>query len=299
MTQSKFRLFLRNNKGFLFILPWLIGFLVFKMYPFFNSLYYSFTKYNLMKPPAWLGLDNYIRIFTKDKDFVPSLLVTLRYVILVVPIKLLLALLVAMLLNRTSWVMNFFRTIYYLPSIVGGSVAVAMIWRVLFSETGVVNAFIGAFGIQAQTWLSPSLALFTISLLNIWTFGSTMVLFLAALKGIPKDLYEAAAVDGVPRLTVFFRITLPMISSIIFFNLLMALVNAFQEFNSALLITGGGPLKSTYLYGYMLYDNAFVSYKMGYACAQSWILFAIILVLTIVIFKTSDKWTYYDDGGDF
>jgi len=299
MTQSKFKLFLRNNKGFLFILPWLIGFLVFKMYPFFNSLYYSFTKYNLMKAPVWLGLGNYIRIFAKDKDFVPSLLVTLRYVILVVPIKLLLALLVAMLLNRTSWVMNFFRTIYYLPSIVGGSVAVAMIWRVLFSETGVVNAFIGAFGLRAQTWLSPSLALFTISLLNIWTFGSTMVLFLAALKGIPKDLYEAAAVDGVPRLTVFFRITLPMISSIIFFNLLMALVNAFQEFNSALLITGGGPLKSTYLYGYMLYDNAFVSYKMGYACAQSWILFAIILVLTIVIFKTSDKWTYYDDGGDF
>ena len=286
---------LKNNIGFFFILPWLIGFLVFKVYPFLSSAYYSFTSYNLMGDPKWVGLDNYVRMFTRDRNFFPALVVTLKFVILAVPVRLFLALMVALLLNRRSRMMDFFRTIYYLPSLVGGSVAVAMIWRVLFSETGVVNSFLAKLGIPAISWLGPNTALFTISLLNIWQFGGTMVLFLAALRGIPRYLYEAAAVDGVPPLTRFFKITLPMISSILFFNLIMSLVNAFQEFNSALLITGGGPLRSTYLYGYMLYENAFLNYKMGYASAQSWVLFAIIMVLTIIIFKTSDSWTYYED----
>jgi len=286
---------LKNNIGFFFILPWLIGFLVFKVYPFLSSAYYSFTSYNLMGDPKWVGLDNYVRMFTRDRNFFPALLVTLKFVILAVPVRLFLALMVALLLNRRSRTMDFFRTVYYLPSLVGGSVAVAMIWRVLFSETGVVNSFLAKLGIPAVSWLGPNTALFTISLLNIWQFGGTMVLFLAALRGIPKYLYEAAAVDGVPPLTRFFKITLPMISSILFFNMIMSLVNAFQEFNSALLITGGGPLRSTYLYGYMLYENAFLNYKMGYASAQSWVLFAIIMVLTIIIFKTSDSWTYYED----
>ena len=286
---------LKNNIGFFFILPWLIGFLVFKVYPFLSSAYYSFTSYNLMGDPKWVGFDNYVRMFTRDRNFIPALVVTLKFVILAVPVRLALALLVALLLNRRSRTMDFFRTVYYLPSLVGGSVAVAMIWRVLFSETGVVNSFLAKLGIPAVSWLGPNTALFTISLLNIWQFGGTMVLFLAALRGIPKYLYEAAAVDGVPPLTRFFKITLPMISSIVFFNLIMSLVNAFQEFNSALLITGGGPLRSTYLYGYMLYENAFLNYKMGYASAQSWVLFAIIMVLTIIIFKTSDNWTYYED----
>lgn len=296
-VNHRFRL--KNNIGFFFILPWLIGFLIFKLYPFANSLYYSFTSYNLLSDPKWLGLKNYVKMFTSDKNFYPSLIATVKYVVMAVPVKLLLSLLVALLLNKTTRTVNFFRTVYYLPSILGGSVAVSMIWRLLFSQTGVINSILGSLGLAGPEWLSPTLALFTISLLNVWQFGSTMVLFLAALKGIPVYLYEAAAVDGVPRLTVFFRVTLPMISSIVFFNLIMGLVNAFQEFTSALLITGGGPMKSTYLYGYMLYENAFLSYKMGYASAQSWFLFAIILVLTIIIFKTSDTWTYYEDGGEF
>ncbi|MCF0237444.1 MAG: sugar ABC transporter permease, partial [Sphaerochaetaceae bacterium] len=190
-------------------------------------------------------------------------------------------------------------SVYYLPSILGGSVAVAMIWKLMFSQEGVINGLLSIIGIKGPEWLSPKLALFTIALLNIWQFGSTMVLFLAAIKGIPKDLYEAATVDGISRVRAFFAITLPMISSIIFFNLLMSLVNTFQEFTGALLITNGGPLNSTNVYGYMLYKNAFVNYKMGYACAQSWILFAIIMVLTVVIFKTQKYWTYYEDGGEF
>lgn len=295
----KVKALMKRNKGFLYILPWFLGFLIFKLYPFAKSMYYSFTKYNLLSAPEFIGIDNYTQLFTGDRFFGPSLLVTLKYVIMVVPIKLALALLVALLLSKNSKTTHFFRSVYYLPSILGGSVAVSMIWRLFFSQNGVINGLLKTIGVSGPEWLSPSLALVTISLLNIWQFGSTMVLFLAAIKGIPKDLYEAATVDGISRVSAFFRITVPMISSIIFFNLLMSMVTAFQEFSAALLITSGGPLKSTYLYGYMLYENAFVSYKMGYACAQSWILFAIIMALTFIIFKTQKYWTYYEDGGDF
>lgn len=289
----------KRNIGLLFILPWILGFLIFKLYPFARSIYFSFTSYNLLKAPKFVGLQNYVTLFTDDKDFLPSLLVTFRYVLLVVPVKILIALLVALLIVKSTKINHLFRTIYYLPSILGGSVAISMIWKLFFAENGVVNGLLGVVGIKGPVWLSPSFALLTIALLNIWTFGSTMVLFVAAIKGVPKDLYEAATVDGIGPVRKFFNITLPMISSVMLFNILMALVTAFQEFNAPLLITNGGPINSTNLYGFMLYRNAFVSYKMGYACAQSWILFAIILVLTIIIFSTQKYWTYYEDGGKF
>ncbi len=290
--------FWKRNKGFIYILPWVLGFLIFKLYPFTRSIYYSFQTYNMMSAPKFVGFKNYIDIFTTDKFFGISLWTTVKYVLMVVPIKLLLALLVALLLSKSSRVSYALRSIYYLPSILGGSVAVAMIWKVVFSENGVLNNILSVVGVKGPQWFSPELALFTLGLLNIWQFGSTMVLFLAAIKAVPKDLYDAAIVDGAGRLRTFFTITLPMISSIFFFNLLMGLVNTFQEFTGTLLVTQGGPLKSTYLYGFMLYENAFLNYKMGYACAQSWVLFAVIMVLTVLIFRTQKYWTYYEDGGE-
>ena len=290
--------FWKRNRGFIYILPWLIGFLVFKLYPFTRSIYYSFQTYNMMSAPKFVGFKNYIDIFTADKFFGTSFWTTVKYVLMVVPTKLLIALLVALMLSRSTRVSYALRSIYYLPSILGGSVAVAMIWKVVFSESGVLNNILSVVGVKGPAWFSPQLALFTLGLLNIWQFGSTMVLFLAAIKAVPQDLYDAATVDGAGKMRTFFNITLPMISSIFFFNLLMGLVNTFQEFTGTLLITQGGPLKSTYLYGYMLYENAFLNYKMGYACAESWVLFAVIMVLTVFIFRTQKYWTYYEDGGD-
>lgn len=296
---EKIRRIWKNNKGFVYILPWVLGFLIFKLYPFTRSIVFSFQDYNMLTAPKPVGLKNYITTFTTDAFFGKSLITTLKYVILVVPVKLLISLMVALLLARSSKVTHMFRSIYYLPSILGGSVSVAMIWKIVFSQNGVFNNILASIGLKGPEWFSPNLALLTLALLNIWQFGSTMVLFLAAIKSVPQDLYDAAKVDGIGRVGAFFKVTLPMISSIVFFNLLMALVNAFQEFNGTLLITQGGPLKSTYLYGYMLYENAFLNYKMGYACAQSWVLFSIIMVLTFVIFKTQKYWTYYEDGGNF
>jgi len=303
MVEEKMKNVMRNiwkkNKGFIYILPWLVGFLVFKLYPFGKSIFYSFQNYNMLTAPKFIGLKNYLTIFTTDKFFTGSLWTTIKYVLMVVPVKLAFALLVAVLLSKTSKKTHIFRSIYYLPSILGGSVSVAMIWKIIFSQNGVLNNLLSVIGINGPEWFSPNLALFTLSLLNVWQFGSTMVLFLAAIKGVPQDLYDAATVDGVNKIGAFLKITLPMISSIMFFNLLMGLVNTFQEFSGTLLITQGGPLKSTYLYGYMLYENAFLNYKMGYACAQSWVLFAIIMILTSIIFRSQKHWTYYEDGGEF
>lgn len=286
--------------GLFYVLPWVIGFLIFQLYPFVMSLYYSFTNYNMIKAPVWVGLNNYIRIFTKDKHFFNSLRVTLLYVLMAVPLKLAFALFIAMVLNMELRGINFFRTVYYLPSILGGSVAVSVMWRFLFAKNGIINQLLATLGISGPAWLGdPHWALFTVSLLTVWQFGSSMVIFLAGLKQIPAELYEAAAVDGISKVGAFFKITLPMISSIIFFNLIMQMVNAFQEFTGVFVITNGGPMYSTYLYGMMLYENAFSNFKMGYASALSWILFVIILAFTALTFKSSSYWTYYEDGGDF
>ena len=195
---------------------------------------------------------------------------------------------------------NLFRTIYYIPSTLGGSVAVSALWKLLFMSDGIINKMLVQVHLPPVNWLgSPGWAMVTICLLQVWQFGSSMVLFLAALKQIPQDLYEAAAIDGAGRLKCFFTITLPMITSIVFFNLIMQSINALQNFTSAFVITNGGPLKSTYLIGMKLYTEGFSNFKMGYASAISWVLFGIILVFTLMIFKSSDAWVYYEDGGDF
>ncbi|MFB9276222.1 carbohydrate ABC transporter permease [Cohnella cellulosilytica] len=283
--------------GFLYIAPWLLGFLLFELYPFLSSFAYSFTDLNMFKSPNFVGLDNYRKMFADDDLFFQALKVTLIYVLIAVPAKLIFALLVAMLLNRKLRGIHFFRTVYYLPSIMGGSVAIALLWRYLFSSEGMVNTFLQALYLPKFDWLgSPGLALYTISLLTVWQFGSSMVLFLAGLKQIPAELYEAGQIDGASRVRMFFRITLPMLTPIVFFNVIMQMVNAFQDFTAAMVITNGGPLKSTYLYGLMIYQNGFQFFKMGYASAQSWVLFAIIMLVTLLIFKSSSRWVYYGDG---
>lgn len=286
--------------AYLFIFPWIIGFLIFQLYPFIASFVYSFTDFSMLKSMKFVGIRNYIQMFTRDRLFFKSLWATVKYVLIAVPGKLLFALIIAMILNMKLRFINFYRTVYYLPSILGGSVAISILWKFLFSKTGTVNTLLAYLHIPPQDWLgSPNLALFTMGLLVVWQFGSSMVLFLAALKNVPAELCEAARVDGAGKIRTFFAITLPMLTPTIFFNLIMQMINAFKEFNAPYLITKGGPLNSTYLYGMMVYENAFRHSKMGYASAQSWVLFLIILLFTALMFKSSPYWTFYEDGGDF
>lgn len=288
----------KRNVGLLYIAPWLLGFLVFQLYPFGASLIYSFTNYSITNVPEFVGLDNYVTMFTKDNNFYKSLSTTLAYVFISVPMKLIFALMVALLLNVKLKLVNLYRTLFYLPSILGGSVAVSILWRFLFMKEGMVNRFLDLLHLPAINWLgSPKIALFTLSLLSVWQFGSSMVLFLAGLKQVPAELYEAGRVDGASKFRMFFTITLPLITPIVFFNIIMQLVNAFQDFTGAFVVTNGGPMNSTYLFALKLYDEGFKFYKMGYASALSWILFLLILVVTVIIFKTSKYWTYYEDGG--
>lgn len=288
-----------DNWGIIFILPWLIGFLVLQLYPLLASLYYSFTDYAPSKPIHFVGLKNFIYMFTSDKVFFKSLKVTTIYTLIAVPAKLMFALFIAMVLNMKLKFINVFRTLYYLPSILGGSVGIAILWRFLFMKEGVVNKLLSILHIPPLDWLgSPNVALYTISLLIVWQFGSSMVLFLAGLKQIPHELYEAATVDGSGRIRTFFYVTLPMLSPIIFFNLVMQMIGAFQDFTGAFVITNGGPMYSTYLFGLKIYDEGFGLMKMGYASALSWILFIIIMVFTAIIFKSSSSWVHYEDGGD-
>lgn len=286
--------------AYLFIFPWIIGFLIFQLYPFIASFVYSFTDFSMLKSMKFVGIRNYIQMFTRDRLFFKSLWATVKYVLIAVPGKLLFALIIAMILNMKLRFINFYRTVYYLPSILGGSVAISILWKFLFSKTGTVNTLLAYLHIPPQDWLgSPNLALFTMGLLVVWQFGSSMVLFLAALKNVPAELCEAARVDGAGKIRTFFAITLPMLTPTVFFNLIMQMINAFKEFNAPYLITKGGPLNSTYLYGMMVYENAFRHSKMGYASAQSWVLFLIILLFTALMFKSSPYWTFYEDGGDF
>jgi oligogalacturonide transport system permease protein len=296
MTLSKRK---QSWQGLLYISPWIIGFLVFQFYPFLMSLYYSFTNYSMLNNAKFVGFKNYVDMFTRDRHFWQSVKVTTIYVLVAVPLKLIFSLFIAMILNMKLKFINAFRTLYYIPSIFGGSVAVAILWRFLFNRGGVVNLFIANFGIKPVDWLgSDKWALFTISLLTVWQFGSSMVVFLAGLKQIPNEIVEAAKVDGAGRIRIFFKITVPFLSPMIFFNLILQTIHALQEFTAPFVITGGGPLKSTYLYGLMIYENAFKFLKTGYASAQSWILFLVIMIFTALVFKSSPYWTYYQDSED-
>ncbi|NVO25315.1 carbohydrate ABC transporter permease [Donghicola mangrovi] len=284
----------RRLLGLGYLAPYIVGLLVFTLVPFLASLYLSFTDYNLMSAPVWTGLQNYFDLFTSDRTFRRSLTVTLIYVFTTVPLKLAFALFIAYILNYRLRGINFFRTAFYVPSILGGSIAIAVLWRYIFATDGLVNMGLTSMGFEAVNWFGdPGNALFTITLLRCWQFGSAMVIFLAALQSIDKSLYEAAAIDGASKLHSFIFITIPLLTPVIFFNLIMQMVQAFQEFNGPYIITGGGPLKSTYLLPLYIYDEAFKRFDMGYASAIAWVLFVIIMMLTLVAFWSSKKWVFY------
>lgn len=235
--------------GYLFISPWLLGFLLLTVWPMYQSMHYSFTKFTLLDSPEWVGLRNYSRIFADDDMFRQSLKVTLLFVALSVPVKLVSALMVALLLNKKIKGISVYRTLIYLPSLIGSSIAVAVLWRNIFGIDGFINKFLSFFGIQGVSWISnPKTAMLTLIILVAWQFGSSMVIFLAGLKQIPADLYEASSVDGASKLRQFFRITLPMLSPVLLFNLVLQTIGSFQTFTQAFIITKGGPINSTYMF---------------------------------------------------
>ena len=286
----------REYQAYLYILPWILGFAILQLYPFVSSFFYSFTDYTVGAKATFQGLANYKKLFTQDKEFWNSLKVTILFALYTVPGKLIMALAVAMFLNRDLKGINLIRTLYYIPSLFGGSVAVALLWRLMFLDNGVINAILSALHLPVIQWLGDTrYALRTICMLEIWQFGSSMVMFLAALKQVPRSLYEAAEIDGAGKVTRFFHITLPQISPIIFFNLINQTIQALQNFTSAQVITEGGPLKSTYVLGLKLYKEGFSYFKMGYASAISWVVFAAIMIFTLAIFASSKLWVHYAD----
>ena len=281
-----------------YLTPGIIGFLAFQLYPLVMSFLYSFTDFTMLNDYKFVGLQNYIKIFTNDRLFLKSMKATFMYVAIALPLKMIISLFIAGLLNQKLKGISIFKVVYYLPSIFGGSVAITILWRFIFMKTGLLNTLIGALfsGYKAFDWIgSPKTSLPVISLLQVWQFGSSMVLFLAGLKQVPDSLYEAADIDGANAVQKYFRITLPMLSPIILFNLVMQMIQLFQDFTAAFVITGGGALKETYLYGLMLYENGFRYFKMGYASAQSWVLFVIIILFTFAIFRLSDGLVHYED----
>ena len=285
-----------NAVAYLLMAPWLVGFIGMWLVPAVISMYYSFTDFNLLNQPKIIGFANYARAFTPDETFVQALKVTFLYVLILVPLRLAFALFVAMLLNKKHKGLGLYRTLYYVPSIIGGSIAVSVVWKQIFGNKGVVMTLLSLFGIQQTTSFlgNPKTALSVIILMGVWQFGSSMLIFLSALKQIPFSLYESAMVDGARPSYTFFKITLPMLTPTIFFNLILQIINGFRVFTESFVITDGGPLDSTLSYVLYLYRRAFTYFDMGYSCALAWILVAIIAVFTVIIFKTQKNWVYYE-----
>lgn len=288
--------------GYVFLSPWLVGLMAITAIPMLLSLYLSFTNYDILSSldeVDFVGLANYRRMFTADPVFWHAVTVTVTYALIAVPLKLLAALGVALLLNKERRGVGLYRSLFYLPSLLGGSVALALVWRAMFSREGAFNAFLALFGIEGKPWVNdPDWALETLMLLAVWQFGAPMVIFLAGLKQIPTELYEAAAVDGAGRLRRFWHVTVPMLSPVIFFNLVLETINGFQGFTSAFVISNGtgGPVYSTMLYTLHLYDQGFTQFRMGYASALAWVFLVAIGLITAIFFTTGRFWVHYSDS---
>lgn len=283
--------------GYLFLIPWMLGTLVFVIIPIIVSLYLSFTDYAFTNNFHWVGLKNYITLITQDKAFFKSLEVTFKYVFFAVPGTLIFALLLAVLLNKGIKGLGVFRAIYYLPSLIGGSVAISMLWRQVFGAEGIINQMLARFGIFMPSWIGdPRYSLFTIIILHIWQFGAPMIIFLAGLKNIPAELYEAASIDGAGKVKQFFKITLPLLSPTILFNFIQQLINGFKAFTPAYIVSGGtgGPARSLLFYTLSLYKNAFSNFQMGYASAQAWILMIIVGFFTLLSFALTKRFVFYE-----
>ncbi len=313
------KIFRRNVVAYLFLAPWLVGFLVLTLYPMIYSLGLSFTDYDFTKPDEtqWIGFGNYQKMFGSvfglseitastgevmrvDPYYMKSLSVTLTYVFVSVPLKLIFALAIAMLLNQKLRGVPFYRSVYYIPTLLGGSVAIAVLWRKLFEKDGLINGFLGALGFtDLPGWITnPNTALWTLILLTVWQFGSSMIIFLAGLKQIPQEYYEAASVDGASKLRQFFSITIPLLSPVILFNLVIQIIGAFQAFTQAYIIGGGkgGVLNSTLFYTLHLYIQGWTYHEMGYASAMAWVLLLIIGSITAIVFVSSKRWVSYGVG---
>lgn len=287
-----------NKSAYVFLLPWLLGLFIITLGPMVASLYLSFTDYSLLADPEWIGLKNYQRMFT-DPRLLNSLAVTFTYVFVSTPMQLALALGIAVLLNQGMRGLAFYRSVFYLPSLMGSSVAIAILWRQIFGTSGLVNQFLVYLGFKNPPgWIAdPSTALWTIILLHVWTFGSPMIIFLAGLRQIPGMYYEAASVDGASKWTQFWQVTMPLLTPIIFFNLVLQIIGAFQSFTQAFVVSGGtgGPSDSTMFYTLYLYQKGFGQFEMGYASAMAWLLLFIVGAFTAVNFFASKYWVFYDD----
>jgi len=283
--------------GLAFISPWILGFLAFTIYPISSAIYYSFTNYDIVTAPRFIGLENFRVIFTEDARFPTSVYNTFYYATLAIPLSLLVSLLVAMLLNLKVRGMAFFRTVFYLPSIVP-DIASALLWSwILNTQFGLLNQTLKSLGLTPVGWLTnPAMTKPSLVLISLWTFGGSMVIFLAALQDIPQHLYEAAEIDGASALQKTLNITIPMITPTIFFNLVMGIIGATQYFTTAFVMLGAGPLDSARFYMFHLYVNAFRYFKMGYASALSLLLFIFVLTLTLILWRTSGRWVYYERG---
>lgn len=290
-----------NRKlGLAYLSPYIIGLFVFTAFPFISSFLMSFTEYDLMSPPTYVGVENYRYMLFEDDLFWKSMGVTMAYVFITIPIKLGFALFIAFILNFKLKGIGFFRTAYYIPSILGSSIAIAVLWRALFAIDGVLNGLLALVGMDPINWLGePSLALLSVTLLRAWQFGSAMVIFLAALQNVPQSQYEAAMIDGASKWQMFTKVTVPLITPVIFFNFIMQTTQAFQEFTAPYVVTGGGPMKSTYLISLYIYETAFKFFDMGYGSALAWSLFLVIALFTALTFRSSKYWVFYsgDKGG--
>lgn len=285
--------------GYGFLSPWLIGFFILTLGPALSSLYLSMTDYSLMSAPRWVGADNYAQIAQNDPRFRAAMNVTFTYVLLSVPLKLIFALAIAVLLNKGLKGLNLFRAIFYLPSLIGGSVAIAVLWRQVFASDGIINQVLMAvFNYEGPSWIAnPNTAIYTLVALAVWQFGSSMIIFLAGLRQIPTDMYEAASIDGASRTRQFFKITLPLLTPVIFFNAVILTIDAFKAFTPAFVISdgSGGPIDSTLFYTLYLYQEAFTNFRFGYASALAWVLVAIIAAFTALAFLSAKYWVHYDD----
>ena len=287
----------QDGVAHIFMTPWLLGLVLVTAVPMLASLYLSFTDYNILSSPTFIGADNYERL-TADPRFWNSVRVTVTYVLVSVPLQLAFALALALILDRGLRGLTIYRSAYYLPSLLGGSVAVAVLWRQVFGHDGLVNQVLDLFGVHGSSWLqNPSTALGTLIVLNVWTFGSPMVIFLAGLRQIPEEYYEAARVDGASIWRQFRSVTVPLLTPIVFFNLILQTIGAFQAFTQAHVVSGGtgGPSDSTLFYTLYIYQNVFVNFDMGYAAALAWVLLLVIAVITAVHFALSKFWVFYGD----
>ena len=283
--------------AYAFLLPWLIGMIGLTLGPMIYSLYLAFTKYNLLSSPQWIGFANFVQM-AGDSRYWQSARVTVLYVVISVPVVLIVSMIVALLMNASIKFITGYRALFYLPSLLGASVAVATLWRQIFGDSGLINNALGAIGIHHGSWIGdPGTALYVIISLNAWAFGSTMIIFLAGLRQVPQELYEAASVDGAGRLRKFWSVTVPAMSPLIFFNVLLDTVHAFQAFTGAYVISGGngGPSDSTLFYTLYLYQQGFTQLNMGYASAMAWVLVVVLAAFTGVLFFTARYWVHYGD----